>query len=825
MTTDPVVRSSALTVSTGPSTSLVCTMPAGFAAGDLLLAVYLQRGSTAAATNPSGWTALASHASGSGRSADAWGKVAAGGETLTITKPTTDTAAAFLLAIEAGTFDTVQWIEGWATLMALGNDATPPLPETATTTDGSLILSFGGIRSASTSGSGLTKPASYTQRGIGFADNDTDGMAVGGASKTLATAGASGADDWSGGPTNSGPMVTFVVRPDGASGTPAVTCEVYWWDATAAAGAGDYVLAAGVRDWRTASSDYLPTSGFDEVRVWDAGAGQYTPGGTVDTDPPTQPGAITGSVVGPTAITFTWGPSTDTVGVTGYRIRLNGGSWVTTVDPTYPATGLTPSTGYTPEVQARDAAGNWSTTRTGSATTTPAVLDVIAPTTPGQPTASPTGASVALAWTASTDAVGVTAYDVHRSATSGFTPSAGTLKASPVTNSYTESSVPNGTWYYKIIARDAAGNSSAASTQRSCIVAAVAATMLMGCSSSNNDHGGTENWPGWRTYQISELKQRANQAQAPLFHAYSPGPQVTGSYASVKADTTEFLEDFFFGNAAMTTGSGAGSSTPSIRSTQLVFYSSGNENFETGKFLDMTIAEATAVQRGIYDACMTESSPGVRKFPNAYSTCNPTQNQEQSGTVAAYLHPMAQYLHCVMWSMYPPGRGATDTDPTYNWPTFLESDRTNLQKGFLTRCFYRTAQARAQARIDTGDDTFQLSIGCGEVGIASDPDDPSTRPYYVVHGLAGAMQILADQYAMPMPFACWWDNSKAEGGPHNILSDEGAGSDHGSAGTPNPSTRVAWQNWPSYDHRRGGTHPSQWAGNPKATWKFTGTQV
>lgn len=840
----PVVRSVAVSVTSTATTSLVCTMPSGLVAGDLLLAFYLQRTNTTAAGTPSGWTALASHASGSGRSADSWGKVALGGDTLTVTKPDNSTAAVIMFAITTGTYDQVTWTEGFTTLMAQASTTTPLLPDATSTQNNSLAISVAGQRIAALTGTGLTAPGTWTQQGTGFAENDTDGMGVGGASKTITTAGGTGSYTWTAPNANSGPCVTVIVRPS-AGTTPPVTAEVYTWDHTLLSGAGDYVLTSGARDWQTASSDYLPASAFDEVRYWSAVDGQYFPGGVADTDPPTQPGAITTRGITSSQIVFDWVPSTDTVGVVGYRIRLNGGSWTTTTDPTYTALGLTPSTAYTPEVQAFDFAGNYSTTQTGTPVSTTAVADTTPPTQPGQPTATPTGSSVALTWTASTDAVGVTAYDVYRSATSGFTPSAGTLKLTVATNSGTETGVPVGTWYYKVAARDAAGNTSLASTQRSVVVTAVAGVaMLMGFSDSHTDFGGSTIADGWRTYQLSAVKARANQtgASTPLFHAYSPSAQVTGSYASVKADTLQFLEDFYYGNAAMTLGSGAGSSTPSIRAAQLMYYSSGNENFEAGKFLDMTIAAAVNVQRGIYDAVMTESSPGVRKFPNAFSACNPTQNQEQSGNVAAYLHPMAQYLHCIFWSMYPPGRSSTVTDPTYNWPTIVRADVDgttaginwhNLQAGHLGRCFRRTWQAQDQARTDTGNPTLRIAIGCGETGIPSDPGDPVTRPYYITYGMAGAMFILADEYDLDMPFACYWDNQKSLGGgggldpaaPHNILTDEGSGSDHGSAGNPNPTSTQAWQNWASFDTRRGGTKPAQWSGTPKAAWKHTGNQV
>ena len=75
---------------------------------------------------------------------------------------------------------------------------------------------------------------------------------------------------------------------------------------------------------------------------------------------------------------------------------------------------------------------------------------------------------VTLNWTASTDNIGVARYVVHRSTTSGFTPSAGT-KVATVTSgtTYGDTGLAPGTYYYRVIAQDAAGNASAPSAEAS----------------------------------------------------------------------------------------------------------------------------------------------------------------------------------------------------------------------------------------------------------------------------------------------------------------------------------------------------------------------
>lgn len=100
------------------------------------------------------------------------------------------------------------------------------------------------------------------------------------------------------------------------------------------------------------------------------------------------------------------------------------------------------------------------------------VADTTPPTTPTDLGATVTDNDVALAWTASTDQIGVTGYDVHRSGTAGFTPAAANRIATVPSAQATDADRPEGTWYYRVIARDAAGNSSTPSNEASALVEA-----------------------------------------------------------------------------------------------------------------------------------------------------------------------------------------------------------------------------------------------------------------------------------------------------------------------------------------------------------------
>ena len=99
--------------------------------------------------------------------------------------------------------------------------------------------------------------------------------------------------------------------------------------------------------------------------------------------------------------------------------------------------------------------------------------------TDGEPPSAPTGLTATgglgradLSWTAAADNVGVTRYNVHRSNTSGFTPSAANRIATPTGTTYADTSLSAGTWFYKVTAQDAAGNVGPASVQASAVATA-----------------------------------------------------------------------------------------------------------------------------------------------------------------------------------------------------------------------------------------------------------------------------------------------------------------------------------------------------------------
>jgi len=177
-----------------------------------------------------------------------------------------------------------------------------------------------------------------------------------------------------------------------------------------------------------------------------------------DVTAPSTPTGLASSDLTASSFTLTWNPSTDAVGVTGYEVQRDGVVVATPAGTTATIAGLTASTAYSMKVRARDAAGNWSPLSTAlSVTTTAPAGDTSPPTVPtGLASSAITTTGFTLTWTASTDAVGVTGYEVQRD---------GVPVATPTGTSATLTGLSASTTYsMKVRARDAAGNWSALSS-------------------------------------------------------------------------------------------------------------------------------------------------------------------------------------------------------------------------------------------------------------------------------------------------------------------------------------------------------------------------
>ncbi len=243
--------------------------------------------------------------------------------------------------------------------------------------------------------------------------------------------------------------------------------------------------------WNHASVKGITLWGYIVGQTWRDGTGLVTAAGverpamtwlrtfvsgttnpTPDTQAPSVPANLTSPARTSSSISLSWTASTDNVGVTAYDVLrapgTTGGTFAsvgTATTNSFVNSGLAANTTFRYQVRARDAAGNVSAvsnTVTQTTLTAPAP-DTTAPSTPANLVSpSQTSSSIALSWTASTDNVGVTGYQVLRApgASGGTFAQVGT---SP-TNSFTNTGLAASTTFrYQVRATDAAGNVSAVS--------------------------------------------------------------------------------------------------------------------------------------------------------------------------------------------------------------------------------------------------------------------------------------------------------------------------------------------------------------------------
>jgi len=263
--------------------------------------------------------------------------------------------------------------------------------------------------------------------------------------------------------------------------------------------------------------------------------------------PDTQaPSAITDLVSSNTTFTTTdlsWSASTDNVGVTNYEVFQDGVSIANTGTTTaFNVTGLTAGTSYNFTVFASDAAGNTSTVSNTETVNTPASGDTEAPSTITDLISSNTTAtSTDLNWSASTDNVGVTNYEVFQDGVS--------IANTGTTTGFNVTGLSGSTSYnFTVFASDAAGNTSAVSNTETVNTPAApdteAPSAITDLSSSNTTTTTTDlNWSastdnvGVTNYEVfQDGVSIANTGTATTFG-------VTGLTASTSYDFTVFAED------------------------------------------------------------------------------------------------------------------------------------------------------------------------------------------------------------------------------------------------------------------------------------------
>jgi chitodextrinase len=184
-----------------------------------------------------------------------------------------------------------------------------------------------------------------------------------------------------------------------------------------------------------------------------------------DTLPPSAPGNLMIAAASSSQINLTWTVSSDAVGVTAYLIErcqgagcTNFAQIATTTPAAFSDSALTANTSYSYRVRASDAAGNLSAYSAVATASTPAAADSTSPTAPANAQATEVSVTqINLAWAASSDNVGVTAYLIERCQGAGCTNFA--QIATSTTISFSNTGLLASTSYsYRIRATDAAGN-------------------------------------------------------------------------------------------------------------------------------------------------------------------------------------------------------------------------------------------------------------------------------------------------------------------------------------------------------------------------------
>ena len=180
-------------------------------------------------------------------------------------------------------------------------------------------------------------------------------------------------------------------------------------DELTVAGSGRYVRVLGTTRCRPEPSKGYSLQEFDVY-------------GSIGTGtPPTPPGTPTLVSVNASSATISWTASTDDGTVVGYDIYRDGQNCASVNGGTLTGScgNLGPNQTYGFYVTARDDAGNVSQSSETLQVTTPGTGDTEKPTAPTnlRTSSPPTSTSVALAWNAATDNVGVTGYNVYDGAT------------------------------------------------------------------------------------------------------------------------------------------------------------------------------------------------------------------------------------------------------------------------------------------------------------------------------------------------------------------------------------------------------------------------
>lgn len=177
----------------------------------------------------------------------------------------------------------------------------------------------------------------------------------------------------------------------------------------------------------------------------------------VEFEAPTTPTNLSASNIKSSATTLSWNSSTDNIGVATYEIYKDGVITASTSNTNYIVNGLNPETIYLFTVKAKDYVGNVSLASNSVSVTTLAA-DISAPTAPSNLSANnTTKTTTTLSWTASTDNVGVTSYEIYKDYSLLGTTTSTTYEVSNLKS--------NANYTFIVKAKDEAGNVSVESNK------------------------------------------------------------------------------------------------------------------------------------------------------------------------------------------------------------------------------------------------------------------------------------------------------------------------------------------------------------------------
>lgn len=170
----------------------------------------------------------------------------------------------------------------------------------------------------------------------------------------------------------------------------------------------------------------------------------------VDRESPTEPTALKYAKATDTSVDLSWNSSSDNVGATGYKIDRDDAATFDTKTLNFTDTTLKPVTTYRYEVRAYD--DNLNISQPGTL-----LLDRVPPSAPtnlSHDKDSDTGTALQLKWTASTDDIGVTGYNIYQD------DNPTTINTGTSTSATVNKLSPDTTYTFYIEAFDEAGNKS-----------------------------------------------------------------------------------------------------------------------------------------------------------------------------------------------------------------------------------------------------------------------------------------------------------------------------------------------------------------------------